>query len=97
MKKFATLALAGAISIAAIAATIGNADAHGPWHHGYRGFGGSGFGGFGLGLGLGMLASPYFGYGPGFYGPSYYDPYYAPAQPCWRWSHRWHRSVWVCG
>jgi hypothetical protein len=95
MKKFATIALAGAISISAIAATMGDADAHGPWNHGNRGFGGSGFGGFGLGLGLGMLANPY--YGAGYYGPGYYSPFYSPAPSCWRWSHRWHRNIWVCG
>lgn len=92
MKTFATVALAGALSIASIAATTGVADAH--WNHGNRGFG-LGFGGFGLGLGLGLLANPY--YGSGYYGPGYYNPYYAPAPSCWRWSHRWHRSIWVCG
>jgi hypothetical protein len=92
MKKFATVALAGALSIASIAATCSVADAH--WDHGNRGFG-LGFGGFGLGLGLGLLANPY--YGSGYYGPGYYNPYHAPAPSCWRWSHRWHRSIWVCG
>jgi hypothetical protein len=107
MKKFATVALAGALSIASIAATCSVADAH--WDHGNRGFG-LGFGGFGLGLGLGLLANPYNGYGPygyvpyesgpygsGYYGPGYYNPYSAPAPSCWRWSHRWHRRIWVCG
>jgi len=96
MKKLATIALAGALGVASMGATLSVAAAHEQWHHhSDRGFGGWGLGGFGLGLGLGLLGSPY--YGPGYYGPGYYDPYYGPPRSCWRWSHRWHRRIWVCG
>ena len=95
MKKLATVALAGALCVASLGATVGVAAAHEHWQHSNRGFGGWGLGGFGLGLGLGLLGNPY--YGPGYYGPGYYDPYYGPAPSCWRWSHRWHRRIWVCG
>ena len=104
MKKLATIALAGALGVASMGATLSVAAAHewhhhsDEWHHHSDGGFGWGLGGFGLGLGLGLLGNPYHGYGPGYYsGPGYYDPYYAPPPSCWRWSHRWHRRIWVCG
>jgi hypothetical protein len=75
------IAIASAVSVAIIGASLTAADARGGGHWGggghWRG-GGWGWGGLGVGLGAGLLvgaavASPYYGYGPGYYGPYAYD------------------------
>jgi hypothetical protein len=58
-------------------------------------FGGNDFGGNNLGV-FDFGVAPYVPYYQPYYAPHYYQPYRV-SHSCWRWSHKLHHRIWVCG